>query len=183
MKKTTIRIAAAFAACTMTVSAVSATAMAAETEPVAKYLLGDVSMNGKIDLEDVNMLIAQYTFSTLLQIDSKKEENGLFNEMQNILGDIGGNDLQPESSPYPGYTNDYGDYIDTRVSLYDVFSVLEYYAQKELLGNADYTWAEFGKEVYSDDSTALDRMMSVDRGDYELRWDDEFGDYVVALKG
>jgi hypothetical protein len=181
MKKMMIRIAAAFAACTMTVSAVSATATAAETEPAAKYLLGDVSMDGKIDLDDVILIADQCCLSFTLGLTHETDVAGvLFTETQNILGDICGNDYQPKDL-YPNYMSDFG-LVDTRVSLYDVLAIIDYYTQKELLSNTDYTWAEFGKFTYADGTTFLDRMMSVDRGDYELRWDDAFGDYVVALK-
>jgi hypothetical protein len=179
MKKMMIRIAAAFAACTMTVSAVSSTAAAVRTEAPAKFLLGDVSMNGKVDLDDIIIMMIQYDNSFLMRLTHETDKQGvLLTEMQNILGDICGNDWQTN---YPGYMTDLG-YVDTRISIYDVLFIVDYYIQKELLGNADYTWQDVAERINADGTTNLDRMMSVDRGDYELRWDDAFGNYVVALK-
>jgi hypothetical protein len=152
------------------------------TKPAQKYLLGDVDMDGKIDLDDVIMIMEQYNFSCLLHIDPKKAGDVLLDEMQILIGDLCGDDRRSEYEPYPGFTDDAGVYVDTRISSFDICGVLEYYAQKELLGNTDYTWAEFGKFTYDDGTTFLDRMTSADRGDYVLRWDDEFGDYALVPK-
>ena len=150
----------------------------AERQEDRVYPLGDVNRTGSIDYFDVYLTLRQFQRSFLLALPF---EEYLLREHEVLLADILGDYGQEGNSsryPYPGYTSEYGSYVDTRVDLSDVMYVCEYYTHRFLLKESDFTWAD----MFADDPDALYALFTLDRGDYYVRWDDSYGEYVLAPK-
>jgi hypothetical protein len=152
MKKIVKMTLAALCAAVLTGSAVTAPVCAADAEK--HYVLGDVDMDGKIDLKDALTAIQEYTDITLFH----KEEHVLTGEAFALAKTID-NDC-------------------TELGILDAFGILMYYTRKQLEGNETVTWKTlFGEEYFAA------HIDSIDRGDYELIYDEAVGDYVIVKKG
>ncbi|MBQ8921363.1 MAG: hypothetical protein IJ060_04280 [Oscillospiraceae bacterium] len=114
----TTKLLAILGAAMLSCCALGGAAFAEETEPVdySQYQLGDITMDGVVDVEDVHLMADAYTYCLAWK---NPVEYGIVTEQQIKLGNI---DRQSFIE-----TNKHGDTIEFPIDLSEALCVLMYY--------------------------------------------------------
>ena len=154
MKKAT-KLFAALSAAMLLGCAVSAPAYAAETAPQG-YLLGDVDMDGKVTVDDAWLVLREYSGLMIKLPASLTADEAAV-----------GNVLKCDEDP-----------SDDHLCICDALCILQFYTETLENPGQTVTWESFLGEKFVEN-----RVLPVDRGDYELKFSEEKGDYIVVKKG